>query len=167
MSAQLLHVEGRFIDTDSWTVAEADAALPAGPVLVTLDRWRAEREALLARAAPVGVMLEPGQPLEELAADLPLIACIALRFPGPGEGRPYSAARLLRERYGYRGEIRAIGEVLIDQVYFLKRSGFESLALRADQDPQVALAALQAFSVRYQPAWDEALPLYRRRGATG
>lgn len=163
MSAQLLHVEGHFIDTDSWTVAEADAALPAGPVLVTLDRWRAEREALLARAAPLGVVLEPGQPLEELAADLPRIACIALRFPGPGEGRPYSAARLLRERYGYRGEIRAIGEVLIDQVYFLKRSGFESLALRADQDPQAALAALQAFSVRYQPAWDEALPLYRRR----
>ena len=112
------------------------------------------------------MVLEPGQPLEELAADLPRIACIALRFPSPGEGRPYSAARLLRERYGYRGEIRAIGEVLIDQVYFLKRSGFESLALRADQDPQAALAALRAFSVRYQPAWDEALPLYRRR-ATG
>ena len=165
MSAQLLHVEGRFIDTDSWTVTEADAALPAGPVLVTLDRWRAEREALLARPAPLGVVLEPGQPLEELAADLPRIACIALRFPSPGEGRPYSAARLLRERYGYRGEIRAIGEVLIDQVYFLKRSGFESLALRADQDPQAALSALQAFSVRYQPAWDEALPLYRRRAA--
>lgn len=163
MSARLLHVAGRFLDADPWIGVGADDALPAGPVLVTLDRWRTEREALLARAAPVGVVLDPGQPLEELAADL---ACIALRFPSPGEGRPYSAARLLRERYGYRGEIRAIGEVLIDQVYFLKRSGFDVLALRADQDPPAALAALQAFSVRYQPAWDEALPLYRRR-ATG
>lgn len=163
MSARLLHVAGRFLDADPWIGVGADDALPAGPVLVTLDRWRTEREALLARAAPVGVVLDPGQPLEELAADL---ACIALRFPSPGEGRPYSAARLLRERYGYRGEIRAIGEVLIDQVYFLKRSGFDVLALRADQDPPAALAALQAFSVRYQPAWDESLPLYRRR-ATG
>jgi len=88
MSAQLLHIEGRFIDADPWTLTGPDDALPAGPALVTLDRWRVEREALLARAAPVGVVLEPGQPLEELAADLPRIACIALRFTSPEKDGP-------------------------------------------------------------------------------
>lgn len=166
MSGALLHVEGRVLDADGWGRVADDAALPEGPALVSRARWQAMREALIARAAPVGVLLLPDEPVEEIAADLPHLACVALHFPGPGEGRPYSAARLLRGRYGYRGEIRAVGEVLIDQVHFLKRSGFDVLALRADQDVPAALAALRTFSVHYQPGADEALPLYRRRAAS-
>ena len=166
MSGAVLHVEGRVLETNPWVQVADDAALPEGSVLVSRARWQAEREALLTRGAPVGVVLAPGDAVEEIAADLPHLACVALYFPGPGEGRPYSAARLLRGRYGYRGEIRAVGEVLIDQVHFLKRSGFDVLALRADQDVPAALAALGTFSVHYQPGADEPLPLFRRRAAS-
>ncbi|MFZ5534471.1 MAG: DUF934 domain-containing protein [Pseudomonadota bacterium] len=166
MSGAVLHVEGRALDVDPWVQIADDAALPAGPALVSRARWQATRETLIARVEPVGVVLTPADAVEEIAADLPHLACIALHFPGPGEGRPYSTARLLRERYGYCGEIRAVGEVLIDQVHFLKRSGFDVLALRADQDVSAALAALETFSVHYQPGADEPLPLFRRRAAS-
>ncbi|NCU01298.1 DUF934 domain-containing protein [Candidatus Macondimonas diazotrophica] len=166
MSGTVLHVEGRVLEDDAWIQVADDAALPEGPVLVSHARWQADREVLLARAAPVGVVLGPDEPVDALAADLPHLACIALHFPGPGEGRPYSAARLLRGRYAYRGELRAVGAVLIDQAHFLKRSGFDVLALRADQDVPAALAALRTFSVHYQPGADEPLPLYRRRAAS-
>lgn len=165
MSGAVLHVESRVLEADPWVQVTDDAALPEGPALVSRTRWQATRETLIARGAPVGVVLAPGDAVEEIAADLPHLACVALHFPGPGEGRPYSAARLLRGRYGYRGEIRAVGDVLIDQVHFLKRSGFEVLALRADQDVQAALAALKTFSVHYQPGADEPLPLFQRSAA--
>ena len=166
MSGTVLHVDGRVLDADPWVQIADDVAVPEAPVLVSRARWQATREALIAHGAPVGVVLAPADAVEEIAADLPHLACIALHFPGPGEGRPYSAARLLRGRYGYRGEIRAVGDVLIDQVHFLKRSGFDVLALRADQDVSAALAALKTFSVHYQPGADEPLPLFRRRAAS-
>jgi uncharacterized protein (DUF934 family) len=166
MNAPVLHVEGRVLEADPWVQVADDAALPEGSALVSRARWQAMRETLIARTTPAGVVLRPDEPVEEIANDLPHLACVALHFPSPGEGRPYSAARLLRGRYGYRGQIRAVGEVLIDQVHFLKRSGFDVLALRADQDVSAALAALETFSVHYQPGADEPLPLFRRRAAS-
>lgn len=166
MNGPVLHVDGRLLEVDAWIRVADDAALPEGPALVSRARWQADRAALLARAVPTGVVLGPDEAVDALAADLPHLACIALHFPDPGEGRPYSVARLLRGRYAYRGEIRAVGAVLIDQVHFLKRAGFDVLALRADQDAPAALAALRTFSVHYQPGADEPLPLYRRRAAS-
>lgn len=79
------------------------------------------------------------------------------------DGRNYSNARLLRDRYGYKGELRAIGDVLRDQLFYLHRCGFDAYALRADKDPYEALESLKDFSVTYQAATDEPLPLFRRR----
>ena len=88
---------------------------------------------------------------------------IAVRFAGATDGRGYTLGRLLRERYGYRGELRAIGEVLRDQIYYLSRCGFDAYALRADQDPEQALSALDDFSDAYQASVERAEPLFRRR----
>jgi uncharacterized protein (DUF934 family) len=90
---------------------------------------------------------------------------VAVHFPKFNDGRGYSSARLLRERLGFAGELRAVGDVLRDQLFLLARCGFDSFALRADQDPASALSAFKDFSVRYQAATDEVLPLFRRRTA--
>jgi len=88
---------------------------------------------------------------------------IALNFPSFTDGRHYSSARLLRERYGYKGEIRAIGDVLRDQLFYMRRCGFDAFAIRADRDPVDALEGLKDFSVTYQAAADDERPLFRRR----
>ncbi|MCE6982636.1 DUF934 domain-containing protein, partial [Pseudomonas frederiksbergensis] len=88
---------------------------------------------------------------------------IALNFPAFTDGRNYSNARLLRDRYKFTGELRAIGDVLRDQLFYMKRCGFDAFALRADKDPVEALQSLQDFSVTYQAATDEPQPLFRRR----
>jgi uncharacterized protein (DUF934 family) len=84
-------------------------------------------------------------------------------FPKFTDGRGFSTARLLRERYRYRGELRAVGDVLRDQLLFLARCGFDAFALRADQDPDAALAAFEDFTEAYQGGTDQPLPLFRRR----
>jgi uncharacterized protein (DUF934 family) len=88
-----------------------------------------------------------------------------VNFPKFADGRGYSTARLLRERYGYHGEIRAIGDVLHDQLFFMKRCGFDAYAVRADKDIEAALAGFDDFSDAYQAAVDQPQPLFRRRAA--
>ncbi|MEK6293743.1 MAG: DUF934 domain-containing protein, partial [Paraburkholderia tropica] len=100
-----------------------------------------------------------------VVADFDKIALIAIDFPVFRDGRGYSIARLLRERYGYKGEIRAIGDVLRDQLRFYERCGFDAYALRADKDIHDALKAFTEFTVQYQGAFDEPSPLFRRRAA--
>lgn len=95
--------------------------------------------------------------------DLQHFQVIALNFPVFSDGRNYSNARLLRDRYGYQGELRSIGDVLRDQLFFMHRCGFDAYALREDHDPHAALASLQDFSEVYQAATDQPLPLFRRR----
>jgi len=151
------------LENDGWQHVDDETALPEGKVIVSLARWQAEREALIERDGELGVRLHGGDPLEELAPDLKHLACVALEFPVFKDGRSYSLARLLRERYGFEGDIRATGDVLIDQVFFMHRCGINVLELREDQDVDDALAAFNRFTVLYQPAVDEALPLYRRR----
>jgi uncharacterized protein (DUF934 family) len=92
---------------------------------------------------------------------------VAINFPKFGDGRGYTKARLLRERFAYKGEVRAVGEVLGDQLFYMARCGFDAFALVDGKDTQAALRCLQDFSVTYQAATDEARPLYRRvnRGA--
>jgi len=158
-------VRHRRLATDSWRLLEdAAAALPAaGGVIVPLAAFRARRDELLARAAPVGVQLAANEGPEALAADLGRLALVAVHFPKFADGRGFSTARLLRERHGYAGEIRAVGDVLVDQLLFLERCGFDSFALRDDQDPAAALAAFAALGDAYQGTVAEPRPLFRRR----
>ncbi|MGR2737002.1 DUF934 domain-containing protein [Billgrantia sp. Q4P2] len=145
---------------DRWVVVrDEEAALPDSPAIVPLARWQAlEGSRELAPWLASDTELTP-----ELAEKLAGAPLIAIDFPKFTDGRGYSLARLLRERYGYEGEIRAIGDVLVDQVFFLTRCGFDALSLREDQWLEDALQALNAFSRAYQPAVDVAEPLFRQR----
>lgn len=153
---------------DSWTAVEDIEALPeAGPAIVPLDLWRAHRETLLARNAPVGVRLKSDQPPKEIADDLEHISLIALEFPKFSDGRAYSYARLLRERHGFKGELRAVGNVLRDQAIFMVRCGFDAFEVD-EKTAQAWQAALARLSQVYQPAADGRTPapwLRRRRQA--
>ncbi len=132
-------------------------------VIVPLHLWIDHTHALKARDGGLGIWLDSNEQVEEIADDLEHFQVIALNFPKFTDGRHYSSARLLRERYGYKGEIRAIGDVLRDQLFYMRRCGFDAFAIRADRDPEDALQSLKDFSVRYQAAVDERLPLFRRR----
>lgn len=134
-------------------------------LIVPLHLWVDHGHALKVRDGGLGVWLESNEEVEEIAEDLAHFQVIALNFPSFTDGRHYSSARLLRERYGYKGEIRAIGDVLRDQLFFMRRCGFDAFAIRADRDPYDALEGLKDFSVTYQCAADEPLPLFRRRQA--
>lgn len=158
---------------DPWTLLQpgdgetpAPVDLPPGDVLVPLAVWQARRAELLARPGRCGLILTGDDPFEEAAADLAHFAVIAVHFPKFADGRGYSLATLLRQRYGYRGELRAVGDVLHDQLFFLQRVGFDAFALRPEKDAAYALATgFTTFSERYQGASDQPLPLFRRRTA--
>ena len=155
-------IKQRQIIADHWQHVADGEPLPAGPVIVSLVRWQAEREALLVHPDKLGVRLQSDDVVADIAEDLLHFAVIALEFPVFRDGRAYSQARLLRERYGYRGELRAVGDVLRDQLFFMQRCGIDAYELRSDRDLEDALEAFTEFTVTYQAAADEPLPLYRR-----
>ena len=146
--------DGSLVD-DDWRFVGDDEPLPAGgAVLVSLERWQRDREALLARGTPVGVRLRSDQPPEQIAGDLDRLALVALEFPKFRDGRAYSYARILRERYGFAGELRAVGDVLMEQLHFMLRTGFNAFELESD-DPLAQYETARAdFSVWYQPTGD-------------
>jgi uncharacterized protein (DUF934 family) len=111
----------------------------------------------------LGVWLDSHEDPEALADDLDRLSLVAVNFPKFTDGRGYSIARLLRERYHYQGEIRAIGDVLQDQLFYMQRCGIDAYALRADKDIEKALAGLSVFSETYQAAVDQSEPLFLRR----
>jgi uncharacterized protein (DUF934 family) len=118
--------DGRVIP-DPWIPVGDDAPLPAtGAVIVTLPRFRAETQALWGRGAPLGVRLKSGELAHEIGADAGQLGLIALEFQTFRDGRPYSTARLLRQRWGFTGELRAVGDVLRDQLLFMHRCGFDA-----------------------------------------
>ena len=162
---------GSIVD-DAWTIlklAEGEtpesAALPEQNAIVPLPVWQARKDELIRRGQPVGVWLDSHEGPEAIAADLDRFSVVAVNFPKFADGRGYSTARLLRERYGYGGEIRAIGDVLHDQLFFMRRCGIDAYAVRADKDIEAALAGLSTFSETYQAAVDQPQPLFRRRAA--
>lgn len=138
-------------------------ALPGTPALLPLAVWLARKGEILGSGTPHGVWLDAGEGPEAIAGDLEHFAVIGVNFPKFTDGRGYSTARLLRERYGFQGEIRAVGDVLQDQLYFMKRCGIDAYALREDKDLAAALASLNDFSESYQAAADQPQPLFRRR----
>ena len=157
---------GQILD-ETWQLLPKDASLDdirnSGDIIVPLALWVEHDRALLARDGGLGVWLDAGEEIEEIADQLQHFQVIALNFPAFTDGRHYSTAYLLRTRYGYRGEVRAIGDVLRDQLFALRRVGFDAFALRADKDPQDALQSFADFAEVYQASADQPLPLFRRR----
>jgi uncharacterized protein (DUF934 family) len=118
----------RFED-DAFVAVGDGEALPAGAVIVSLARFLAERDALLSRTAPLGVAVPPAGKLDDIAVDLPKLAVVSLAFPKFSDGRSFSTARLLRERHGFTGEIRATGDVLFDRIDHMLRCGFDAFVI--------------------------------------
>ena len=154
---------GKIVE-DSYVLVLDDAPPPEGaPVLLTAARFLADAREIVERDAPVGVLWPNDRRVAELAPWLDRLSLIALVFPKFRDGRAYSQARLLRERYGFRGELRATGDVLRDQFQFLLRSGFDAFEVKKPADAGVFAQAAVRFSVFYQPSADGRLPALRRR----
>jgi len=166
-------IKARKIATDSWRLLRdspggAREPLPIdGDIIVPFRRWIEERDTLTQRAGRIGVLLDGDDEPADIAEDLRLFGVVAVDFPRFTDGRGYSTGRLLRERYGWRGELRAVGDVQRDQLFYLARCGFDAFMLRDGEDATVALDAFHDFSERYQSAVDQPLPLFRRRDTAG
>jgi len=144
-------------DVGRWLAVGEDGFVPDFPagadLIAPLALLQARGDELLERTGRTGVLLQPNDDPAAIAGTLQRLALISVNFPKFGDGRGYSSARLLRERYGYRGELRAVGDVLRDQLLFLKRCGFDSFELRADQEATEALAAFSELGAQYQAAY--------------
>lgn len=158
----------KFIDPhhDHWLTVDGGHGpqphpLPAAHRLLSLEQWHAVR-ATWPHDVPAGLVLANDADVEALEADLPRLALIALQFPKWTDGRAYSQARLLRSRLGFRGEVRATGEVLVDMLPLLHRTGFDAVQLRADQSLDSAQRALRFFTAHYQGDVHEPRPRLRR-----
>ncbi len=161
--------DGRVVD-DPWIPVDDDAVLPDGaPALISLARWRADRAALSRRNARLGLRLASAEPPGQVAEDLDRFALIALEFPAFTDGRAYSTARLLRQRYGYTGELRAVGNVLRDQLLFMQRCGFDTYECPDAEVADAATAdwngAFEEIDVVYQAAADRRRPAAELRAA--
>jgi uncharacterized protein (DUF934 family) len=135
---------------DPFTAVGDEQEVPPGDVIISLSRFQAEGEALLSQGRRVGVRLESHEPVEALAYDLPRLAVVALAFPKFGDGRAYSYARLLRERYDFKGEVRAVGDVLREQAGFMVRCGFDAFEPADGSTPQQWDHAAHRFRHLYQ-----------------
>lgn len=157
MTRQLIEIEnGRpVLAGDNWNHLPDDAVLTAAdPATISLARWKTGQDDLAGRNSPLGIRLESGERIDEILPCLNDFSLIALNFPSLNDGRQFTTARLLRERYGYRGQIRAIGHVSRDRLDLMRRCGFDAFELPAGKDANVALAAFGEISVVYQPASD-------------
>lgn len=161
-------IKNREIVSDDWNVlrlAEGDTpetvAVPEGKVIVPLKVWQSQRANLEGRKE-LAVWIASDERPEDLKDDLAHFALVAIDFPKFADGRGYSLAYLMRARLGYKGELRAIGDVLRDQLFYMRRVGFDAFAVRADKDIRDALKGLTDFSEPYQNSWDIAQPLFRR-----
>jgi uncharacterized protein (DUF934 family) len=157
MPRQLLR-DGRVVD-DDWAYLPVSGDVPptsSQGLIISVDQWLADKPAWLAGSGRLGVVVPPSFKVEHLAQDLARFALVAADFPGPSEGRGYSQGRLLRERFQFRGELRAVGYVRRDQIFLLARCGFNSFEM-PDTELRGALDALHTFSAEYQPCNDSGL----------
>ena len=158
--------QGR-ITTDLFVHIADGAELPGnGAILVPAARFLEDPEALLKRAGKVGVIWPNNRDLDDLVPYLDRIAAVALVFPTFRDGRAYSQARLLRERHGYDGELRATGQVLRDQFVFMSRAGFDAFEVKKDADADAFTATMKRYSVFYQPTGDGRVTALNRRMQT-
>ena len=160
------------IETDNWVFVgldesyDAASALPDGPVVVPLATWTARRDELLRRRTPLGVWLAPSDEPDAIRDAFDILSLVAVRFPKFTDGRGYSTAVLLR-RAGYRGELRAFGDLGRDQLFFLARVGFDAFALREREGLSSAVQSLKDFREVYQGSVTQPAPLFRRRQPAG
>jgi uncharacterized protein (DUF934 family) len=138
---------------DTWVKADATSVLPDGAVLLPKKRWLAERDALGGRNGRLGLLIAAGETVDDIADDFPRFALIALDFPKFSDGRAFSTARLLREKHGYAGELRAVGDVLADQIPLMRRVGFTTFEVKnAPTRRALAEDRLAEVTLHYQPA---------------
>ena len=148
---------------NNWQIVVDQAPeLPQGNILVEASYWL-ENQSELSKRPNVGIYLNGDADLESLKDVLDSFEVIAVNFPAFADGRGYSLARLLKERYHYKGAVRAIGDVLIDQLYFMKRCGFDTYLLKDGLEAEKALQYFSTFSDPYQLAYDVQTPLFRRK----
>jgi uncharacterized protein (DUF934 family) len=162
-------IKDKAVVNDDWTLlkpAEGEApeavVVPAGKTIVPLTVWQAQHAALQARS-DIGVWIASHERPEVLKDDVAKLPVIAVDFPKFADGRGYSIAYNLRTRLGYKGELRAIGDVLRDQMFYMQRVGFNAFATRPDRNIHDALKSLTDFSEKYQASADEKMPLFKRR----
>jgi uncharacterized protein (DUF934 family) len=147
---------------DDWRYLGEALDCVDAPLILTFDEWLSDRQRWLLDGRRLGVILAPAHKVELLAADLKRFALVGAAFPGPSDGRGYTQARLLRERWKFAGELRATGYVRRDQLFFLARCGFNSFEL-PESEIEGANTALATFSAEYQPANDFGLAIKLRR----
>lgn len=154
-------IRNQQIVPDDFVTLVDDAALPSsGKVIVSFARWQKEEPELRASTLTIGVRIPNTADLASVWPSLKERPLIALEFPAFGDGRAYSQARLLHDRYGFKGEIRATGAAVVrDQIHNMHRSGITAFVLREDQDPKVCLTAFKDFTQAYQPAADTLKPV--------
>jgi uncharacterized protein (DUF934 family) len=155
--------QGR-ITTDLFVHIADGAELPGhGAILVPAARFLEDKEAMLRRAGKLGVIWPNNRNLDDLVPYLDRLAAVALVFPSFRDGRAYSQARLLRERHGYDGELRATGQVLRDQFVFMSRAGFDAFEVKKDADADAFAETMKRYSVFYQPTGDGRVTALNRR----
>lgn len=150
-------------DTYTFYATYTEGDVLAKHSIIPVDEFLANPSLLEQHPGTIGVWLDSHHEPEALSPYLHQLAVIAINFPSFTDGRGYSIARIIRERLGYQGELRAIGEVLHDQLFYLKRCGFDAFKLQAEKDPEEALRGFNDFSVSYQAATDHPQPLFRHR----
>ena len=159
-------IKDKKIVEDNWITLPSEATvsdISEGDVILPLALWNEAKGNLKNRNGKLGVALTAEENIEDILSDLDRLELIALEFPMFKNGRHYSSARLLRDRYNFEGEIRAYGDVNRDQLYYMTRVGFNTFRLNSDADIEQALSGFNDFSVQYQSSYDQPLPLYRRR----
>jgi uncharacterized protein (DUF934 family) len=159
-----LQAERAILANDAFTHVDDDQSLPPGDVIISLTRFQADGERLLGEGRAVGVRLEPNEEAEALAYDLPRLALVALAFPKFRDGRQYSNGRVLRERFGFKGELRAVGDVLREQAGFMVRCGFDAFEPADGSTPEQWEHVTRRFRHVYQPAADGRAPAFVERG---
>jgi uncharacterized protein (DUF934 family) len=155
-------IRRRELVVDEWRSIDADPQGTGGALILPLERWQTERDRWLSWNGRLGVRIAPAHRVEVLEPDLGRLALVAIEFTGPSEGRGYSQARVLRDRCRFCGEIRAVGYVKRDQLFFLARCGFDAFELSDGVNAEQALAAFDDFSVAYQPASERFTSVRRR-----
>jgi len=162
-------IKNREISNDSWTLLkdasnpDVLAVIPGKNLIVPLSFWKAYQTEVNDYAGGIAVWLDSHESVFDIGQALHDLALVALNFPVFSDGRAYSKARELREVLNYKGEVRAIGDVLIDQLYYMSRCGFDAFCVRFDQDSEESLAAFDHFKTGYQANVAEPDPLFRRR----
>ena len=157
-------VRGGKIQSDAFVHVADDAEIPAdGAILISSARFLEDAETQLRRPGKTGVIWPNNRDVDDLVPYLDRLAVIGLVFPTFRDGRAYSQARLLRERHGYRGELRATGQVLRDQFLFMLRAGFDAFEVKKASDAEAFALTAKRYSVFYQPTGDGRITALHRR----